>query len=54
MPIGIQTWKYREAVLAKGYEEESEEGDEPTPIVESPKQAGLGNNSKQVETKAMT
>ena len=36
----IQTWKDREAVLAKGDEEESdEEEDESTPMAGSPKQA---------------
>ena len=45
----IQTWKNREVGLAKGDEAFDEEEDESTPMAESPKQAELGDSSKQAE-----
>ena len=51
----IQTWKTREAMLAKGDEGESdEEEDESTLMGESPKQVEVGDSSSQAERKAGT
>ena len=45
----IQTWKNREAVLARGEDEEETDEDESTSMADSPKQAVLRESSKQVE-----